>query len=471
MSVLSITNDEENFSFVEKYLNSLVTKENVVSKENRLKAIYSALQQQTDDSLVDLIEAKLKQKEINARVDKIWEKRNWDSGRMKKYKDLFKVLMIQSGGTLKSKIELLYYIAKNSNAIPGSLFKSTFSSTIDEIVPDRIRRNSAFQNIKNSIFFDDSFRGKGIGPGEFALSLLGEKGDIVDNGGDITIGGVGIELKDGGGGSIKTGSPSSFRRADDLRSWLGQQVGITLDRNNKLYLDKPSEFSEAFMRLDPTKRNSISLEYIQGLYPNLDATDQKDIAHGMANNIGNSVVATYFGKAILNSYKKQDKWDTILFIAKNGKMVNLASVDDANMINFKLAGINRDGDTQALPDGYINGSIFKTLDPATGNPVRKSKSTKTTIQQPAVDPNRANIVAMQNSADDTFVNYLKDPKNPLAIAWKAIKPQHKIDAKDYILDLIVDGQTDQEIAANLTNDVFENRKLSKITIVDQLFDK
>jgi hypothetical protein len=459
MSVLSLTNDEKNFYFVEKYLNSLVAKENVMSKEARLKAIYSALQQQADDSLVDFIEAKLKQKEINARVDKAWTTRNWDSGRMKKYKELFKVLMVQSGGTLRSKIELLYYITKNSNAIPGSLFKSTFSATIDEIVPDRIGRNSAFQNIKNSIFFDDSFRGKGIGPGEFALSLLGEAGDIIDDGGDITIGGVGIELKDGGGGSIKTGSPSSFRRADDLRSWLGQQVGIALDRNNKLYLDKPSEFSEAFMRLDPTKRNSISLEYIQGLYPNLDATDQQDIAHGMANNIGTSVVATYFGKAILNSYKKQDEWDTILFIAKNGKMVNLASIDDANMINFKLAGINRDGDTQALPDGYINGSIFRSVDPATGKPVRKSKSTstKTTIQkQPVIDPNRDKIVAMQNSADDTFVNYLKDPMNPLSVAWKAIKPQHKADAKDYILDLIVDGRTDQEIAADLNNDLFES---------------
>jgi hypothetical protein len=327
---------------------------------------------------------------------------------MKKYKELFKVLMVQSGGTLRSKIELLYYIAKNSNAIPGSLFKSTFSATIEEIVPDVIRKNSSFQNIKNSIFFDDSFRGKGIGPGEFALALLGEQGDIIDDAGDITVGGVGIELKDGGGGSIKTGSPSSFRRADELRSWIGQQVGVALDRNNKLYLDKPSEFSEAFMRLDQAKRYSISLEYIQGLYPNLEASEQQDIAHGMANNIGTSVVSTYFGKALLNSYKKQDKWDTILFIDKSGKMVNLASTDDANMINFKLAGINRDGDTQALPDGYVNGSIFRSVDPTTGKPVRKNKSVSAKpasakpaiqkpIQQPVVDPNK---VAMQNSADD-----------------------------------------------------------------------
>ena len=475
MSVLSITDDEADFSFVEKYLNSLETKEDVMSKEARLKAIYSALQQQADDTMIDFIEAKLKQKEINTRVDKVWEKRNWNSGRMKKYKELFKALMVQSGGTLRSKIELLYYIAKNSNPIPGSLFKSTFTATIDEIVPDVIRQNSAFQSIKNNIFFDDSFRGKGIGPGEFALALLGEQGDIIDGAGDITIGGIGIELKDGGGGSIKTGSPSSFRQADALRSWIGQQVGVVLDRNNKLYLDKPSEFSEAFMRLDPAKRYSISLEYIQRLYPNLDSTDQQYIAHGMADNLGTSVVSTYFGKALLNGYKKQDKWDTILFIAKNGKMVNLASIDDANMINFKLAGINRDGDTQALPDGYINGSIFRSVDPITGARVRKAKnvSAKTTPQkpnqQPAVDPNKAKVVAMLNNADDTFVNYLKDPMNPLSVAWKAIKPQHKTDAKDYILDLIIDGKTDREIAAELNNDLFENRNLTREDIIGLLF--
>ena len=74
---------------------------------------------------------------------------------------------------------------------------------------------------------------------------------------------------------------------------------------------------------------------------------------------------------------------------------------------------------------------------------------------------------MQNNADDTFVNYLKDPMNPLSVAWKAIKPQHKADAKDYILDLIVDGRTDQEIAAELNNDLFESIDLDSNEYVSQ----
>lgn len=462
MTVLSTTSNEKVFSFVEKQLSKPYTEETIMSKESRINKIYSELQNQADSALLDFIETKLKQVELSSRVDKAWDNRNFNSGRMSKYKDPFKTLMIQSGGSLKSKIQLLYYIAKNSDAIPGSIFTNTFSGTIDDIIPERIKQNAAFQDIKNTIFFNDTFRGKGIGPGEFALALFGEKGDIVDDGGDVNIGGVGVEIKDGGGGSIKTGSPNSFRRADELRSRIGKQVGVELDRKNKLHWDKPSEFTDAFNALNQSKRYALSLQYVKDLYPNIETSDQTDLAQGLSTHAGTPAVSAYFGKALLNSYKKQDKWDSILFISKSGALTNLASPDDADKINFSLAGINRDGDTQALPDGYINGSIFKSNIPKDNTTtIRKNVAAKPKALAPAsntsTNKNQQQLQAI-NSTEDRFLAALADTNNPVSVAWKQIKSELKADAKDYALELMLAGNSDDEVAAKLVADIFEQKR-------------
>ena len=75
---------------------------------------------------------------------------------------------------------------------------------------------------------------------------------------------------------------------------------------------------------------------------------------------GTMRVRDHFGKALLASYKQQDDFNTILFIKEDGTISNIADVNETEgLVDFALAGLNRDGDTQALPDGYINGKVAK----------------------------------------------------------------------------------------------------------------
>ena len=57
-------------------------------------------------------------------------------------------------------------------------------------------------------------------------------------------------------------------------------------------------------------------------------------------------------------------------------------------------------------------------------------------------------------AEDIFASYLKDPNNPVAIAWKNFT--NKSDARDHIIELIQSGKSPDEIARELGNDMYEN---------------
>lgn len=462
--VLANTENEKLLPFVEKTLQTSKTEDVNKSKENRLQAIYAALKNADDDRLIDFIESKLKQVEIGSRVDAAWSARGFDTGRMSKYRESFKDLMLRSSGSIKSKVQLLYDIRTNTRSISEKIFQTSFESSIDGIMPERIKNNPVFQSIKDIIFFNDSFRGKGIGPGEFALALFGEKGNIVDDKGDVVIGSVGIEIKDGAGGSIKTGSANSFRAADKLRDWMGKQVGVPLDRKNKLYWNKPSAFSDAFNELEPAKRLSLALEYVKQLYPEIDSSDQSNLAQGLAKHAGSPDVTKFFGEALLNSYKNQDKWDSILFITKSGLMVNLVNASDAiGKVDFGLAGVNRDGDTQALPDGYINGFIIKSKGTKRRNSsikkptepkfkIKTAKQTQQSASQPQLPPSPSDDLRKNNDAENRFLAALTEPSNPITGVWKKISSQYKADAKDYAIELVLSGKTDPEIAQDLASD-------------------
>jgi hypothetical protein len=356
--ILSMSNNENLLNFVEKKINNINTQEAIMTKEQRIDAIIKALQESNDNQAIDSIETFLKKTELESRVEKLWSKRNFNTGRMSKYKENFKSTIIQAPSPLISKIELLYILTSNKTAITKDLFTKSFKKSIDDIVPEKIKNNNTFQAIKNTLFFADTFRGKGIGPAEFALSLLGSKSNIVDHKGDIVIDGWGIEIKDGGGGSIKTGSPNSFRKSDQIRDWIGNQVGVSLDKINKLKWDSTNEFTEKFNSLDQKQKQNITVRYVDELYPNLGNDEKSIIISGIIADAGKPQVRLHFGKALLSSYKLQDEWDSILFINKKGIIVNVVDVEDSTeLLDFQLAGINRDGDTQALPDGYVNGKI------------------------------------------------------------------------------------------------------------------
>lgn len=236
--------------------------------------------------------------------------------------------------------------------------KKGFVGNIDDILPQKLLDNSTFAGLKMDFFFNQAFRSKGIGPGEFALSLFGKDGKIVDHRGDVEIGGWGVEIKDGGGGSIKTGAPLKTRTADAAREWLGNQLGIEFSQKNKIRWDRPSELSEKLAALPQEQQQKLIDTYLEKLYPIMDVSKRQKLSSGILADYGSQEVMVHFGRALLSNYQEQDQWDSIAFIDKKGRIANIVDPEsDAGLIDFNLAGLNRDGDTQAVPDGYVNGKI------------------------------------------------------------------------------------------------------------------
>lgn len=371
-NLLTVTNNSKLLDFAEKQIETHTGQtEAMMNNEQRIDAIVSALKESNDPSLINYIEGVLRKTELSERVEKLWNTRGWTTGRMIKYKESFKKEIIDSQSPLLDKIQFLFLVTSNKTAIESNVFTKSFKGTLDSIIPSKIAQNKTFQDIKKTIFFDDRFRGKGIGPGEFALSLLGKQGNIVDHRGDVEISGWGIEIKHGGGGSIKTGSPTKFRMADKLRAWIGDEVGVDLNpvmvkrgrtevNKNKLNWDSDNEFTQKYKSLNNQKKQEITKKYVEELYPELGSDEQKILINGIIEDAGTPQVRKHFGEALLSAYKKQDDWDCILFMHPNGALSNVVDISQTEeFLDFNLAGINRDGDTQALPDGYVNGKVLK----------------------------------------------------------------------------------------------------------------
>jgi len=321
---------------------------------------------QANPQLLAKIEKQVEEIDITDRVNRIWAARGFTKGRMVKYQQAFLSNILQADSSLTSAIEFLTAIEKNNPAIPASIFGENFDKSFVDIVPPAIKSNETFLAIYESMLFGDMFRGKGIGPGEFILALLGERGNIVDAQGDVMIGNHGIEIK-GGMGSVKTGSPASFRKSDNLRAWVAKQVGLDSEMFGrksegkiKLVWHAEGPFAEAFNKLDPSKKKEITTEYVKQLYPKVSPEYQSHIADGLAKHAGTPNVTSYFGEALLSTYMDHDKFGSIMILAPPGRMLNIA--DTKNLpptLKVDLAGVNRDGDTQAVPDGFINISIAK----------------------------------------------------------------------------------------------------------------
>lgn len=356
--ILQSTDNDKIFSFIEKAVGESMQQEAVSRKDDRIAAIEQALQASDDPKLMNYIESVVKKIEISERVDKLWNTRGFSSGRMSKYKSSFFNVLLNSSSSLKSKIQLLYLLTKNTQGIEASSFSKSFRQSIYDIVPSVFRNNETFDAIKEHIFSGDTFRGKGIGQGEFGIALLGKNGNIVDAGGDVVVDGWGIEIKSGKGGSIKTGEPTSHRPADKLRDWIGKEFGVHLDRKNKLKWDRDSEFISAFNAADTKKKLNVLTKYFDEMYPSMSSSYKTTLIKSVIQYAGTKEVHVPFAKVMLDVYKEHDNWDSLLLIHDNGMAVNVA--DDSGIQYLRVViQSNRDGDSQAVPDGFINIGIKK----------------------------------------------------------------------------------------------------------------
>lgn len=335
------------------------------SNEKRIDAIQALLAQTSDQSLIDKVESLLRETALTERVDKLWKARKFDNRRMSIYKEPFSDMIKLAPSSVKSKIQLLYWLTNNEPAITKESISTSYRKSIDELVPSKLVSNETYQAIKKKMFFSSTFRGKGIGPAEFALALLGKDGNIVDARGDIVIDGWGIELKDGRAGSLKPGNVSNTHRvADAARDELGQKLGITFAKgagnfDQKFMLHRDNEFVRAMKALPPSEQQKLMLDWANKLYPGLDAKVRKELVLNIVSDLGTPAAKQHYGPPILTAYKSKDDWDSIMFVSPDETVVNVVDpIDSKHLLAFNPT-INRGGDTQALPDGYVNAGIPK----------------------------------------------------------------------------------------------------------------
>lgn len=317
---------------------------------------------QNDIAVLNTVESVLHRDQIASAITQLWTERDFCNPRMLVYLAPFTELIVHSPTSVASKMQLIEMLTYNTPALEKSVFATSFRSTIDEIVPCEFVSNDTYKDIKQHIFFASAFRGKGIGPGEFAFALLGRNGNKVDVHGDIVIDGCGIELKDGKRGSIKPGEvANSFRSADKAAIMLADQLDIVLDAtyHHKFTFSVDNEFVNALKSVSETERQRLLTEWANTLYVGLTESNRNQIVSGLLRDMGSKAANSHFGPPMLAAYKEKDGWDSIMFVHENGNVVNVVDpIDSAELLVFQPR-LRRMGDTQALPDGYINALIPK----------------------------------------------------------------------------------------------------------------
>jgi len=329
----------------------------------RIETIIDTIRSSENPQLISAIEGLIREKELSQRIDAIWEERGFGT-RMAKYKEPFKSLILSSKTSLKSKIELLFNLRKQSQTLDATKLKTNTSGEILDLVPQKLKNNETFDQTYKRMITGDSFRGKGIGPGEFFLALFGKNGDIIDGKGDVVLDGFYVEVKGSGGGSIKPGTENRHRVADQLRAEMAKLLKVDLDRSNKLHVhNTKSNFVTAMKKKSVKERTTILQDYLKKMYPVWKSNEIDAVAKDIANNIGTKDALKVIGQTILKKYQDKDKFDSIMFISSDGsKFSNVSDPTASSMLNVvepKPPLFNRDGDTQALPDGYINIVIKK----------------------------------------------------------------------------------------------------------------
>jgi hypothetical protein len=194
--------------------------------------------------------------------------------------------------------------------------------------------------------------------------------------------------------------------------------------------------------------------YYSELYPGKDVTK---LSKTLLENIESLTdYNTILGKAVMKWYQETDNWSSIVIINPDTlDMVNVSEVNSVNtdggvQLTFRPV-MSRGKDTQAVPDGYVNVSIAKEK--------KKRTATKMFNELMEVEKSPEQVLVEQKEkeseilADVKFIETLKNNKDPLTIAWREVvsrvESEDRIDARDFIIELIKDGIGNATIATTL----------------------
>ena len=243
--------------------------------------------------------------------------------------------------------ELLSLMGDDSILVNPSKISDNFRMSFDEFIPDLLMNNKLFQYLYPIIL---KAKGKGVGEGELLMPFI-IKGYRFTNQNDGECDGKRIEMKKEG---------ASLKAA----KWDATKKGVVDELNNKFFNGSPPGrksdklFAEHIKEAE--KNPEAYEEYFQALYPGVDKRDMKRFTEYMKNNYHNKHgVINAIGKLVLKEYQKIDKWDTIIMIDSERKIiVGINDVNNIESLGLKFTPkLARGGDTQAIADGYVNMSI------------------------------------------------------------------------------------------------------------------
>jgi len=336
---------------------------------------------------------------------------------------------------------MLDLLEDNANLNPGDCFNTNFSGNLRDLIVKPLLDNTTFAELLNVLVNN---KAKGVGVGELVLPLLianwrfsndsdgihnGEKKEIKMNGASLKPVATGVTEK----GLIDTLNAKYFN---------GLKPG----------LDKVHQNHVRFIHtLKEHDRLTTYIDYFTNLYPGKDV---KTMSRQLLENIENlDVYNTILGKNVMRWYKETDEWTSIVIIDPiTLDLVNVADIDSVNTEgNVQLVFrpvMSRGRDTQAVPDGYVNVSIAKDK-----KSKKSGKKKFEELYEEVKTPEEilAELEEKQSTieADNKFIGFLTDPSDPLTQAWRKVDKDDKVDARDFIVEMIKEGIANAVIATTV----------------------
>lgn len=328
--------------------------------------------------------------------------------------------------------QMLDLLEDDNNLNPGDCFNVNFSGNLKDLVAESLMANTTFASLLNVLVNN---KAKGVGVGELILPLLiahwrySNESDGLFRGEKKEIKNDGASLK-----PVKTGTTEK-----GLIDQLNEEYFNGLKPGLKKVHGAHTQFIKKLTRAQQIKRYN---DYFGKLYP---GNDVKEMSQQLLENIDDlEAYNTILGKNVMKWYRRIDGWTSIVIIDPDTfDIVNVADIDAVNtpnnvQLSFRPV-MSRGNDTQAVPDGYVNVSLHK-------------RSRKIATSAPQLSP--AELLAETKDkqavivAEQKFVTFLTDAKDPLTQAWRQVPTDDKVDARDLIVDLLKQGNCSNVEIAN-----------------------
>ena len=257
---------------------------------------------------------------------------------------------LQGYGHTEEVLSILENVDNLQN--PNTLL-TNFNRSFKDLYPKGLENNKLFEHCFKTVL---NFKGKGVGVGELAMPFLFRDyrfsnvndGVFTNDSNEYR-----TELKNGKSASLKINKKGAKGVAEvQVDKIVEKYLGGT-----RPCMKQPSEV-DAFKAFITKNGPQCLIDAYTELYPYKDISElTTEILNGAWKDTDRLRLAV--GRFALKEYQKIDGWDTLM-VVRTDKMilVNIADIFDIDSLGLEFTPkMKRGGDTQAVPDGYVNISI------------------------------------------------------------------------------------------------------------------